>query len=202
MTPKTTLIDLIRHGEPEGGPMFRGHTDHPLSTDGWQQMHRAIRPQDEWDLIVSSPLLRCQSFARQLADNQGIPLHLDNRLQEISFGEWEGKTSEQIQAGWSDALNRFWSAPLQNPPPGGEPLQDFHARVMASWTHWQQELAGQKALIVCHGGVIRMILAEVMDIPLSSSFSALTVPYACRSRLRLDASEHGSFSCLQSHGTL
>ena len=45
----TTLIDLIRHGEPEGGPMFRGQTDHPLSATGWQQMRGAIGDGEHWD---------------------------------------------------------------------------------------------------------------------------------------------------------
>ena len=43
-----TIIDLIRHGEPEGGRAFRGHSiDDPLSEKGWQQM---------WDVLAKSPL--------------------------------------------------------------------------------------------------------------------------------------------------
>ena len=99
----TTVFDLLRHGEPAGGPMFRGSQDDPLSDTGWQ--------------------------------------------------------------------------------------------------HWQKEAAGKRVLVVCHGGVIRMILAEVMGIPLERSFSALAVPYACRSRIRIDESGHGVLSCLQSHGS-
>ena len=63
----TAFFDLIRHGEPAGGPMFRGSKDDPLSDTGWQQMNAAIRDDDQWDVIITSPLLRCRLFAEQLA---------------------------------------------------------------------------------------------------------------------------------------
>ncbi|EON92296.1 phosphoglycerate mutase [Marinobacter lipolyticus SM19] len=200
MKNSTTTIDLIRHGEPAGGPMFRGSQDDPLSDLGWQQMRSAISDTEEWDLVVTSPLLRCHRFAEQLATNRQLPLERDERLREISFGAWEGMTADAIQADAPEALNRFWSDPVAYPPPGGETMDEFHARVRDSWHHWCREAAGQRVLVVCHGGVIRMILAEVMGIPLNRSFSALAVPYACRSRVRIDQSEHGIFSSLLSHG--
>ena len=196
----TTLFDLIRHGEPEGGPMFRGSQDDPLSELGWRQMREAIREKDQWDVIISSPMLRCREFARELAIVLGIPLHEDGRLREIGFGAWEGKTSAAIMASDGDALQRFWADPVENPPPGGEAVLAFHARVSEAWRHWQQELAGQRVLLVAHGGVIRMILAEVLGLPAGRSFTALAVPYACRSRVRLDISDHGLLQCLESHG--
>ena len=56
-----TLIDLLRHGEPEGGRAYRGHSiDDPLSETGWQQMWAAVGYHKPWEQIVSSPLQRCQ----------------------------------------------------------------------------------------------------------------------------------------------
>jgi broad specificity phosphatase PhoE len=75
-----TTIDLLRHGEPEGGRMFRGGgTDHPLSQTGWQQMSQSVearieRNRQNWDAIVSSPMLRCQAFASRLANSLELPL--------------------------------------------------------------------------------------------------------------------------------
>lgn len=201
MKNSTTTIDLIRHGEPAGGPMFRGSQDDPLSELGWQQMQSAIADRDEWDLVVTSPLLRCRRFAEQLAADRQLPLEQDERLREISFGEWEGLTADAILADAPEALTRFWNDPVAHPPPGGEAMADFHARVRDAWYHWCREASGQRVLVVCHGGVIRMILAEVMGLPLNRSFSALAVPYACRSRVRIDQSEHGVFSSLLSHGS-
>lgn len=197
----TTFFDLIRHGEPAGGPMFRGSQDDPLSDTGWQQVNAAITEDDHWDLIVTSPLLRCQAFARQLAQQRQVPVVEEPQLREIGFGDWEGRTSADIMAHTPDALTRFWSDPVNHPPPGGEAITAFSERVTGAWHHWQREAAGKRVLVVCHGGVIRMILAEVMGIPLKRSFSAIAVPYACRSRIRIDESGHGVLSCLQSHGS-
>jgi len=196
----TTVFDLIRHGEPEGGPMYRGSKDDPLSETGWQQMRSAISKADTWDAIVTSPMLRCVHFARELADRHGIPLHKDERLREINFGEWEGRTVENVMASDGERLNRFWADPVNNTPPGGEQVVDFNRRVIESWHHWQQELAGQSVLIVCHGGTIRMIVADTMNIPLEHAFSGLTTPYACRSRIQVDTSGYGVFQSLVAHG--
>ena len=200
MKNSTTTVDLIRHGEPAGGPMFRGSQDDPLSDLGWQQMRSAIAAKDQWDRVVTSPLLRCRRFAEELACARQLPLEVDDRLREISFGAWEGRTANAIMAETPEALTRFWSDPVTHLPPGGEPLAEFQTRVREAWQHWTREAAGQQILVVCHGGVIRMVLAEVMGIPLDRSFSALAVPYACRSRVRLDQSDHGVLSCLLSHG--
>lgn len=201
MADNTTVFDLIRHGEPEGGPMYRGSKDDPLSDAGWQQMRDAISEADRWDAIVTSPMLRCVHFARELANRYQIPLHRDERLREINFGEWEGRTADEVMASDGENLSQFWADPVNNTPPGGEPVAEFNQRVIESWYHWQQELAGQNVLIVCHGGVIRMIIADTMNIPLKHAFSGLTTPYACRSRIQVDASKYGRFQSLVAHGT-
>lgn len=187
----TTIIDLIRHGEPEGGPMFRGRQDDPLSDKGWLQMQAAITAEDHWDAIVSSPMTRCRHFAQKLAEQRQIPLYIEEDLREVGFGEWEGLTSERIQQRYGDQLNRFWQDPVNHIPPGGEAIPDFHERVTRSFNLWQQKLAGQKVLVVCHGGVIRMVLADVLGIPLEKSFTGFAVPYACRAQIRVDQSDYG-----------
>lgn len=200
MSGTTTFFDLIRHGEPAGGPMFRGSQDDPLSDAGWQQMNFSLSEQDNWDIVVTSPMQRCHAFALTVARQRQLPVYEEPRLREIGFGDWEGKTSEQIMAETPEALTGFWSDPVRHPPPGGEALTLFQNRVAEAWQHWQKEAAGKRVLVVCHGGVIRMILASVMGIPLDRSFSAIAVPYACRSRIRVDESEYGVLSCLQHHG--
>jgi alpha-ribazole phosphatase len=200
MAETTTLIDLIRHGEPEGGPMYRGSKDDALSATGWQQMRNAINSTDTWDAIITSPMQRCVHFARELADLHQIPMHTDQRLREISFGTWEGRTAESIMASEGERLQQFWADPVTNMAPGGEPATDFYCRVVESWHHWQQELAGQNLLIVCHGGVIRMIIADVMSIPLKQAFSGLAVPYACRTRIQAGTSDYERLQSLIAHG--
>jgi alpha-ribazole phosphatase/probable phosphoglycerate mutase len=93
----TTTLDLMRHGEPVGGRRYRGQIDDPLSEKGWAQMHAAVGDAAPWTRIVSSPLLRCRAFAETLSDRHGLPLALDDRLKEVGFGDWEGKSAAEIE---------------------------------------------------------------------------------------------------------
>ena len=58
----------------------------------------------EWDAVISSPLSRCHKFAARLSQQQQITLHTETGLREICFGDWEGKTAEQIAAVSPQAL--------------------------------------------------------------------------------------------------
>lgn len=198
--PRSTRVDLLRHGQPEGGQLYRGHRDDPLSHLGWEQMRAATGADEAWDVVITSPLLRCRAFAQALADERGLPLHVEPAFKEISFGRWEGLKTEEILAQDGDRLAAFWSDGDRDPPPGGERISAFHARVREGWLRWRTALGGQRVLVVTHGGVIRMLVACVLDVPPARVMAGLHVPYACRSRIRLDHTEHGLLSCLMAHG--
>jgi alpha-ribazole phosphatase len=167
----TTLIDLIRHGEPVGGSRYRGQIDDPLSATGWQQMRAAVgQGPYPWEAIVSSPLSRCLAFAEDLSQSSGIPLETDERLQEIGFGEWQGKTREEITQYDPGVLQRFYRDPMTYRPDGAEGLAEFRTRVVAAWNDILNRHSGQHCLIVCHAGTIRMVLSHILDIPLSNLF--------------------------------
>ena len=199
-TPATTWIDLLRHGEPEGGRRYRGQLDDPLSDTGWAQMRAAVNGSDTWDVILSSPLCRCQAFAEELSAARDLPLHIEPDFAEIHFGAWEGLTMEQIAETQADALSAFWDDGLLNPPPGGEDVGSFGKRVATAWERWSEHLQGQRVLLVCHGGVIRVAMAHVLGVSPQSMMARLQVPYACRSRVRIDDTPHGRLRCLISHG--
>ncbi len=127
------VVDLLRHGEVEGGACFRGSTDDPLSKNGWQAMESAAGRIAPWDQIITSPLLRCQQIAAVISEQQKTPLLLEADFREICFGEWEGLNAEQIMQRDSEGLRRFWQNPEQNSPPGGEKTTDFQQRVLAAW---------------------------------------------------------------------
>lgn len=195
-----TRFDLMRHGEPEGGKRYRGTLDDPLSDTGWQQMQAAVSDQDQWDAILTSPMARCRPFAESMAEARGLPLYVEPALREISFGDWEGFTAAEIRERTPGVLEAFWSNPVDQPPPGGEALPDFHRRVTYAIHQWRETLEGQRVLVVCHGGVIRMATADVMGTPLEKAMGALMVPYACRTRVRMDRVDDQWLSCLVSHG--
>ncbi|MOA43697.1 phosphoglyceromutase [compost metagenome] len=57
-------------------------------------------------------------------------------------------------------LGSFWNDPFTFTPPNAEPVRDFATRVMAAVACLQRELDGQRVLLVTHGGVMRLLLAE------------------------------------------
>ncbi len=136
---RTTIIDLIRHGEPQGGTCFRGWQDDPLSKLGWSQMRQAVGEHAPWSRIISSPLQRCAAFANELSNKLGLPLTTEGQLQELGFGEWEGRRAEELYHEFPDAVSNFWNDPVAYTPPGGEPLDTFHSRVTSAWANIQSD---------------------------------------------------------------
>ncbi|MCH8506570.1 MAG: histidine phosphatase family protein [Ectothiorhodospiraceae bacterium] len=202
MQPSATLVDLLRHGQPVGGQMYRGRRDDPLSPLGWEQMRRAGADGTHWDAVLSSSLERCRAFAEEVGHGRGIPVYEEPGFVEISFGHWEGMKTEEILARYGKALGAFWLDGDANPPPGGETVSDFHQRVGAAWDRWLERLWGQHVLLVCHGGVIRTVLSHALGLSPAHMLSRLEVPYACRSRVRVTRRPDGDLlSTLVSHGS-
>ncbi|MEW8357410.1 MAG: alpha-ribazole phosphatase [Candidatus Thiodiazotropha sp.] len=160
-------LGLLRHGETEGGQGFRGHTDDPLTPAGLAQMYAALADSDRWDRVISSPLIRCAEFARTFARQHCLPLTFDTRLKEMHFGQWEGRSAAELMAEDPEALARFWRDPDAYPPPSGESLACFQARVLNAWNNILSAHADQHVLIVTHGGVIRVLLCHVFEVPVS-----------------------------------
>jgi broad specificity phosphatase PhoE len=175
-------IDLLRHGETEGGARYRGVTDDPLTTAGWEQMSVAIKDDVYWESIISSPLMRCADFARVLAQRRSLPLHIDERLREIDFGTWESRSAAELMETEPNALARFWQDPWNNRPPSGEPLPQMRSRVLAAW---HEIIAKQRSvLLISHGGPIRVILCHLQGHPLDRLLE-IDVPHAALHRLRV-----------------
>jgi len=187
-----TIIDCIRHGEPVGGSMYRGNEiDHPLSKKGWQQMHEAISrqylklcPGEEltWDIIITSPMMRCYGFAEVLSKQLAIPLVTNTILTEISFGEWEGKTATEIKALDPILFREFHRDSVNNRPPGAESLKLFTTRIMDEISLLIKEYRGKKILLVSHEGIMQTLLIHVLSAPLRSRQS-IRFPYAGMLRL-------------------
>ena len=158
-----TIIDLIRHGEPEGGRAFRGHNiDDPLSEKGWQQMWDAVGEDAPWDQIVTSPLERCQAFAEALMDVYKIPCSTQDDFKEVGFGSWEGRTPDEIKADNLKEYDAFYQDPVNARPPGAEDLNAFIQRVTNAFNNTVEKYAGKHILIVAHAGVNRAIIANAL----------------------------------------
>lgn len=161
---KETLIDFIRHGEPEGGRRYRGGAiDDPLSETGWQQMWRSVGDFAGWDIIITSPLQRCSAFAGALAEKLGRSVYVEPRFREVGMGDWEGLSPADIIARDPDAYAAFYRDPVNNRPPGCEPLDAFGRRVAEAFESVLQSHSGRHVLVVAHAGVIRAALGYVLQ---------------------------------------
>ena len=194
----TVLIDLMRHGEPLGGRKYRGQKDDPLSERGWAQMRAAAGQSGPWSAVVSSPLRRCAAFARELADSRGLALRLDADLREVGFGAWEGLTREELEAQSPGVVARFYRDPLGQRPAGAESLCEFRERVLRAWARLLQRPSGRHVLVVAHAGVIRVIVAEVLGMPLSNLYR-LQVPNAGLTRIAVEGADHTPAASLVFH---
>ncbi|MCF5722492.1 alpha-ribazole phosphatase family protein [Pseudomonas syringae] len=161
----TLHLDLLRHGETELGGGLRGSLDDALTAKGWEQMGAAVIGQGPWDRLVSSPLQRCARFADELGAQLNVPVSLEKDLQELHFGAWEGQSAAALMETDAEALGLFWADPYRFTPPEGEPVSDFSDRVLGAVARLHQAYAGERVLLISHGGVMRLLLACARGLP-------------------------------------
>lgn len=120
-------------------------------------------------MSYSSPLQRCLQLARRLGFRHA---HSDDRLKELSFGDWEGQPWDEVPR---EQLDDWADDYLNRRPPGGESLHDLQKRLQL----FLDEIPAVPAVIFTHGGVIRALAtlggmspesAMAMSVPLTSVF--------------------------------
>ena len=169
MSERTTFT-VIRHGETDWNRQqrFQGQIDVPLNDTGLAQARRlgerlAAEPAD---LLVCSDLLRTRQTAAPLAAAWGLAPLPHAGLREQHFGVLEGLDVPTIKDRhadlWADWLEHRGDFAL----PGGESLQQFHARVMATLRELAAAHAGRHLALVTHGGVLDMLWRSARDEPI------------------------------------
>lgn len=160
---------LVRHGYTQWNKEHRylGSTDLPLVPGEAERLEKlGAQPPlgGEFSHVYCSNLRRCRETLAALVPRLMPQAVYDSRLQEIDFGAWEGYTYDQLK---DNLLYRSW---IDNPgsatPPQGEAWAQFAARVEHFWTQLQQEAeapAVPRILLVTHGGVIRQLLAQIIE---------------------------------------
>ena len=179
----TTRIDVMRHGEPEGGDVLRGRTDLPLTEKGWYQARSRASGcgNNDWDIILTSPLKRCAEFAEDYAGSSGIDLSEKPLWQEIDYGEWDGIETSRLWAEHKHEMELLWKDPMKFCAPGGESVSEFDQRIRRAWQETLDQHCGKKILIVCHGGVMRLLWQQLQKTH-PSAMSRINIPYAAMSR--------------------
>lgn len=152
---------IARHGETPWNVENKvsGRTDVPLTERGREQaallarnaMGRGI------EVIIASPLRRAQETARAVSEAIGVPILTDERLMELDFGVFEGGPRSDPDFQWTRAQ-------MPTRYPGGESAFDLAYRVYSLLYDVKKRYEGKTILLVCHGGVCRMVRSFFMDL--------------------------------------
>lgn len=166
---------LIRHPQPEvGSGICYGRSDLAVPAGRALEAASALAPRLPRDAaLCSSPAARCAALAEPLASALSTTVRYDARLLEMDFGAWEMQAWDTIPRSEVDA----WAADMTAyRPGGGERVLDVAERVKAF--HDGLKTDGRDAVLVCHAGVIRLLLAALAhDSPAEMALAAARAPH-------------------------
>ena len=183
----STSLWLIRHAEVEEKyqAVFGGRIDMELSRRGHQQAAAlaAFLQQQRLDALYASPMKRVQQTLRPCVLNGTPNPTVVQELMEVDFGVWTGLR-------WDEVQTRFGISPLQwldQLECDGIERAECAAALRRRLEPWLRQVlahhAGQQIALFCHGGVIRMLLAILLDWPFAK-LAAIEIDYASLTQVR------------------
>ena len=163
-------VVFVRHGQTEWNVSgrYQGQSDVALSAAGIEQAEKlaANFPVEHIDAIYASDLIRARVTAETVAKRFGLGVNLEPAFRELSFGDWEGLTYEQIVASWPDAMENFLAHPDILDIPHGESFPEVQQRAMSRLQELIQKHEGQTIMVAAHGAVLRTMLTAALHMPL------------------------------------
>lgn len=185
-----TTLYLIRHGVTVGGEQrrYKGSIDVPLSDEGWEQAQktaaficsdvarRAAKAEQEGHApsrlkaIYASPLSRALRTAEAICAPLGMHPFVYPDLRERHFGVWEGMTFSEIKEQYPEEFSAWAHNPLDHAPTGGETTREVETRCVKAMHEILDRHKGESLAIVAHGGVNRVMLCNIMGLPLEHIF--------------------------------
>jgi alpha-ribazole phosphatase len=174
---------LIRHTQPNVGlGVCYGQTDLDVAysfKDEFARLQPKLSHLGEAS-IFSSPLQRCLKLAQATqAHLKILDIKIDERLMELNFGDWELKPWAEIPQG---IVGEWTEAHIQHKPPNGESYFDLHTRTKGFFEEVQKIESAQNLLVFTHAGVIRALVAEALNLPLTHAVK-LQIDYGSVSKI-------------------
>lgn len=163
-------IYLVRHGKVDGDAALYGRTDVAVSDkENNRVLKQLISLNIKPEQVISSPLSRCLSLAQLYSAASGASVLRYAAFKEMAFGDIDGIPFDdlyQVPQQWQ-TLEKFWADPVQHSLPNAELLAGFSYRVIHGWNNLlkqHKDTNSQSTVVICHGGVIRMILAHILGV--------------------------------------
>ncbi|MCU0548189.1 MAG: histidine phosphatase family protein [Leptolyngbya sp. Prado105] len=173
---------FIRHGETEysrsGG--FCGSLDPELTPEGLQMAEAfgAAYSHLDWTAVYASPMQRTIATAKPLCNAIGIEMQLREGLKEIAYGEWEGKTQDDVKQNDSETYIHWMTEPAWNAPPGGETAVEIASRAALVISEIEAKYESGNVLVVSHKATLRIILCGLLGIDLGRYRDRIDMPAA------------------------
>ena len=165
-------VYIVRHSETDWNRegRFGGRSDIPLNQTGLAQaaaLGKRLGP--TCTAVYSSPLRRAVQTAEAIAAVKGLPLQCLEGLNDMSYGQWDGRTMAEMTEGSPDLAHRWSSRPHDTELPGGETLETVHRRSWETFQGLLQTLGdGDEVIMVSHNAVCRAIVMGVLGIPMEN----------------------------------
>lgn len=116
------------------------------------------------DAIYSSPLERCQQTVAYVADQKGLPVAVEERLGEIKYGDWQGKSMKVLYR--TKDWQRLKARPADFRFPNGETIREAQVRGMEAVEELRHRHKDQVVLVCSHADMIRVLVAGYLGLPL------------------------------------
>ncbi|MDA0746549.1 MAG: histidine phosphatase family protein [bacterium] len=169
---RTTEVLVVRHGETAWNAEGRiqGHRPVGLNERGKAQAAATADrlASERFDILYSSDLERAMETARAIAGRTGHEIFPDVRLREWNLGVLEGLSSADAEVRYPEAYRAYRVEQPDVVIPGGESLQQRYERSVAGVVDLAARHAGERIVIVTHGGVLDDLYRRTKHIPLDA----------------------------------
>lgn len=173
-------IDLIRHGEDEQNRLG-GWSENHLTAQGIKQINSLSNMlDDEYDLIISSDLVRAKETSEIISSVLSKKIIFDDKLREINNGDLKNLGFDDFTKLYPNLY--FSSLRMDECYPNGESPLEFYNRIKEALIDIVKKYKEKKILIVTHGGVITIIQCLINGWKYSNLLK-ITVPYGTLIRL-------------------
>ena len=167
-------VYLFRHGETANSKevSFNGHFDVGLSAKGEDQFAEwaKVLKDEPFTAIYSSDLQRTRIGAQSLAEPHKLEPVPYPELRELSFGEWEGLSVTEVDKKFPKQLAKRMKNTEKFQVEGGETFEQLRQRVIPRFEEIIARHPNEQIALVCHGGVNRVILSHLLEVPIKRIF--------------------------------
>ena len=163
-------IYVLRHAEKAKGdfhnPTLR-HQDQPISENGELQARRLVQYFEGKDIeaIYVSEYIRTKQTIAYAAEKLQLSPVIDGRLNELDNGDVDQMTEDDLRVAYPDVWKAYVARTADFRFPGGETGEEAQMRIRTFLEEKTIEHAGKNFIVVCHDGLIRLMMCYIMGIP-------------------------------------